>query len=139
MGPQQKEFHREILRTEQVGVRSPNKKNFTEKFYGQSKLGFGAPTKRISPRNSTDRASWGSGPNKKNFTEKFHGQGKFGRTRWDTVFKTDSVSHFFCFITCKVKLMLSQIQVLKYYELLVVYVTKITTTLMLLLQILQSI
>ena len=78
-------------------------------------------------------------PNKKNFTEKFHGQGKFGRTRWDTVFKTDSVSHFFCFITCKVKLMLSQIQVLKDYELLVVYVTKITTTLMLLLQILQSI
>lgn len=35
--------------------------------------------------------------------------------------------------------MLSQIQVLKDYELLVVYVTKITTTLMLLLQILQSI
>ena len=100
MGPQQKEFHREILRTEQVGVRGPNKKNFTEKFYGQ---------------------------------------GKFGRTRWDTVFKTNSVSHFFCFITCKVKLMLSQIQVLKDYELLVVYVTKITTTLMLLLQILQSI
>lgn len=26
MGPQQKEFHREILRTEQVGVRSPKQK-----------------------------------------------------------------------------------------------------------------
>ncbi|RUN34809.1 hypothetical protein AZ907_07125 [Staphylococcus epidermidis] len=38
----------------------PNKKNFTEKFYGQSKLGFGAPTQRISLRNSPDRASWGS-------------------------------------------------------------------------------
>ena len=32
-------------------------------------------TKRISPRNSTDKASL--------------------RTRWDTVFKTNSVSHFF--------------------------------------------
>ncbi|EON85458.1 hypothetical protein D592_10274, partial [Staphylococcus epidermidis 36-1] len=37
-----------------------------------------APTKRISLRNSTDRASWGSGPNKKNFTEKFNRQGKLG-------------------------------------------------------------
>lgn len=55
-----------------------------------------------------------------------------------------SVQDEFCvplllFITCNAKLILSQIQVLKDYELLVVYVTKITTTLMLLLQILQSI
>ncbi|WP_152904575.1 hypothetical protein [Staphylococcus epidermidis] len=97
-GPQQREFHREIPRTRQVGVRGLNKENFTEKFHGQGKLGFGASTKRISPRNSTDKASWGSGPqqrefhreiprtrqvgvrglNKENFTEKFHGQGKLG-------------------------------------------------------------
>ncbi|MGC7621729.1 hypothetical protein ACP2XS_05600 [Staphylococcus epidermidis] len=39
MGPQQREFQREIQQTKQVGV--------------------GAPTKRISARNSTDKASWG--------------------------------------------------------------------------------
>ncbi|MDU1132399.1 MAG: hypothetical protein E6392_12290, partial [Staphylococcus epidermidis] len=33
---------------------------FTRKFNRQSKLGFGAPTKRISLGNSTDKASWGS-------------------------------------------------------------------------------
>ena len=38
----------------------PNTENFTEKFNRQSKLGFGAPTQRISLRNSTDKASWGS-------------------------------------------------------------------------------
>lgn len=37
-----------------------NTVNFTEKFNRQGKLGFGAPTKRISLRNSTDKASWGS-------------------------------------------------------------------------------
>ena len=37
-----------------------NTENFTEKFNRQSKLGFGAPTKRISLGNSTDKASWGS-------------------------------------------------------------------------------
>jgi len=37
------------------------------KFHGQGKLGFGAPTKRISPRNSTDKASWGSGPQQREF------------------------------------------------------------------------
>ena len=44
---------------------------------------------------NTQYEMWG--PNKKNFTEKFYGQGKFGRTRWDTVFKTESVPHFFLF------------------------------------------
>ena len=44
-----------------------NTVNFTEKFNRQGKLGFGAPTKRISPRNSTDKASWGSGPQQKEF------------------------------------------------------------------------
>ncbi|MDH9402423.1 hypothetical protein [Staphylococcus epidermidis] len=47
MGPQQKEFQREIQQTKQVGV--------------------GAPTKRISARNSTDKASWGSGPQQREF------------------------------------------------------------------------
>ena len=37
-----------------------NTENFTEKFNRQSKLGFGAPTKRISLGNSTDKVSWGS-------------------------------------------------------------------------------
>ena len=37
-----------------------NIENFTEKFTRQSKLGFGAPTQRISLRNSPDKASWGS-------------------------------------------------------------------------------
>ena len=40
-GPQHRKFQREILRTKQVGVV--------------------APTQRISTRNSTDKASWGSG------------------------------------------------------------------------------
>mgnify|MGYP001549250999 FL=1 len=43
-----------------VGVRGPNTENFSTKFLGQSKLGFGAPTQRISVRNSSDKASWGS-------------------------------------------------------------------------------
>jgi len=41
-------------------------------------LGFGALTKRISLRNSTDREVGVRGPNKKNFTEKFNRQGKLG-------------------------------------------------------------
>jgi len=49
--PQQREFQREIQQTKQVGV--------------------GAPTKRISDRNSTDKASWGWGPNNVNNTNKF--------------------------------------------------------------------
>ncbi|MDU1489367.1 MAG: hypothetical protein E6889_05460 [Staphylococcus epidermidis] len=51
-----------------------NTENFTEKFNRQSKLGFGAPTKRISLGNSTDKASWGSGPH----TRKFNRQSKLG-------------------------------------------------------------
>ncbi|EJD90144.1 hypothetical protein HMPREF9990_02578, partial [Staphylococcus epidermidis NIHLM061] len=47
-------------------VKGPQK-NFTRKFNRQSKLGFGAPTKRISLGNSTDKASWGSGPQQKEF------------------------------------------------------------------------
>ncbi|MCG1844472.1 hypothetical protein K4S05_10360, partial [Staphylococcus epidermidis] len=41
-------------------------------------VGDGAPTKRISLRNSTSKASWGWGPNKENFTEKFNKQSKLG-------------------------------------------------------------
>ena len=33
-GPQHREFHREIQRTRQVGVRGPNIENFTGKFNG---------------------------------------------------------------------------------------------------------
>ncbi|MEB2657152.1 hypothetical protein, partial [Staphylococcus haemolyticus] len=85
----------------QVGVRGPSKENFEKKFYKQSKLGFGAPTKRISQRNSTNKASWGSGPqqrelpkeivqakqvgvrgpNKENFKEKFYKLSKLGIQR----------------------------------------------------------
>ncbi|MEB2861235.1 hypothetical protein SJH87_11415 [Staphylococcus sp. GCP4] len=32
-----------------------------------SKASWGGPTKRISPRNLTSKASWGIGPNKENF------------------------------------------------------------------------
>ncbi|MBM0794240.1 hypothetical protein D0414_00340 [Staphylococcus epidermidis] len=35
------EFQTEILQTRQVGVRGPNIENFKQKFYRQSKLGFG--------------------------------------------------------------------------------------------------
>ncbi len=97
-GPQHREFQYEIPRTRQVGVRGPNTENFSTKFLGQGKLGFGAPTQRISVRNSSDKASWGSGPqhrefqyeiprtrqvgvrgpNTENFSTKFLGQGKLG-------------------------------------------------------------
>ncbi len=60
-GPQHREFHREIQQAKQVGVRGPNTENFIGKFNKQSKLGFGAPTQRISSGNSTSKASWGSG------------------------------------------------------------------------------
>ncbi|PTK65888.1 hypothetical protein BUZ28_09865 [Staphylococcus borealis] len=57
-GPQQREFHQEILQAKQAGSRGPSKENFIKKFYKQSKLGVGAPAKRISSRNSTSKASW---------------------------------------------------------------------------------
>ncbi|PTK78027.1 nitrogen fixation protein NifR [Staphylococcus haemolyticus] len=56
-----------MLQAKQVGVRGPNKENFSKKFYKLSKLGFGAPAKRISLRNSTSNASWGSGPQQREF------------------------------------------------------------------------
>ncbi|PTK67576.1 nitrogen fixation protein NifR [Staphylococcus haemolyticus] len=56
-----------MLQAKQVGVRGPNKENFSKKFYKQCKLGFGAPAKRISLRNSTSNASWGSGPQQREF------------------------------------------------------------------------
>lgn len=54
------EFQTKILQTRQVWVQGPNIENFKQKFYRQSKLGFGAPTQRISVRNSSDKTSWGS-------------------------------------------------------------------------------
>ena len=36
-------------------------------FNGLEKLRFEAPTKRISPGNSTSKASWGSGPQHREF------------------------------------------------------------------------
>ncbi|PTK68134.1 hypothetical protein BUZ28_00075 [Staphylococcus borealis] len=47
-GPQQREFHQEILQAKQVGSRGPSKENFIKKFYKQSKLGVGAPTQKIT-------------------------------------------------------------------------------------------
>ncbi|PTK65299.1 hypothetical protein BUZ28_11815 [Staphylococcus borealis] len=41
-------------------------------------IGVGAPTKRISLRNSTSKASWEWGPNKENFIKKFYKQNKLG-------------------------------------------------------------
>ena len=35
------------------------------KLYNNSTVGFGAPTQRISPRNSTSKASWGWAPTKR--------------------------------------------------------------------------
>ena len=58
--PQHREFQYKIPQTRQVGVRGPNTENFSTKFHRQGKLGFGAPTQRISVRNSSDKASWGS-------------------------------------------------------------------------------
>ncbi|HDG0971900.1 TPA: hypothetical protein PEV57_001498 [Staphylococcus aureus] len=43
-------------------MRGPNIEDFEKKFYKQYELGGGAPTQRISKRNSTDNASW-RGPN----------------------------------------------------------------------------
>ena len=65
-GPQQREFRKEILQAMQVG---------------------GAPTKRISKRNSTSNASW-RGPNKENFEKKFYKQCKLGK---DNKFKIQCV------------------------------------------------
>ena len=68
------------------------------KLYNNSTVGGGTLTQRISVRNSTDKASWGSGPqhrefqyeipqtrqvgvrgpNTENFSTKFLGQGKLG-------------------------------------------------------------
>ncbi|MCM0497701.1 hypothetical protein KC254_08775, partial [Staphylococcus aureus] len=50
VGPQQREFRKEIQQAMQVG---------------------GAPTQRISKRNSTGNASW-RGPNTENFEKKFN-------------------------------------------------------------------
>ncbi|EYH36054.1 hypothetical protein V797_00678 [Staphylococcus aureus H88188] len=55
MGPQHREFRKEILQAMQVGV--------------------WAPTQRISKRNSTGNASW-RGPNTENFEKKFYRQCK---------------------------------------------------------------
>ncbi|MDT3950197.1 hypothetical protein RPM12_00750, partial [Staphylococcus aureus] len=65
-GPQHREFRKEILQAMQVG---------------------GAPTKRISKRNSTSNASWW-GPNKENFEKKFYKQCKLGK---DNKFKIQGV------------------------------------------------
>ncbi|EYK93874.1 hypothetical protein V648_01363 [Staphylococcus aureus W32014] len=55
-GPQHREIRKEILQAMQVG---------------------GAPTQRISKRNSTGNASW-RGPNTENFEKKFYRQCKLG-------------------------------------------------------------
>ncbi|OJZ48437.1 hypothetical protein BJR00_11175 [Staphylococcus aureus] len=68
-GPQHREFQQEILQTMRVGVRGPNTENFNKKFYRQCALGYGAPTQRISTRNSTDNARWGTGPQHREFQQ----------------------------------------------------------------------
>jgi len=47
-------------------------------FHQAKQVGVGAPTKRISSRNSPNKASWGRGPNKENFEQKFTKQSKLG-------------------------------------------------------------
>ncbi len=79
-GPQHREFQQEILQTMRVGVRGPNTENFNKKFYRQCALGYGAPTQRISTRNSTDNARRVGvrGPNTENFNKKFYRQCALG-------------------------------------------------------------
>ncbi|WP_142400578.1 hypothetical protein [Staphylococcus borealis] len=46
-GPQQREFHQEILQAKQAGSRGPSKENFIKKFYKQSKLGVDDELKKF--------------------------------------------------------------------------------------------
>ncbi|WP_257076368.1 hypothetical protein [Staphylococcus borealis] len=48
-GPQQREFHQEILQAKQAGSRGPSKENFIKKFYKQSKLGVDDELKIFCP------------------------------------------------------------------------------------------
>ncbi|SQE83228.1 Nitrogen regulation protein NIFR3 [Staphylococcus aureus] len=48
--------------------------NYTLQCY----IDCGAPTQRISKRNSTSNASWGVGPNTENFEKKFYKQCELG-------------------------------------------------------------
>ncbi|MBR9482308.1 hypothetical protein HBR20_13210 [Staphylococcus aureus] len=56
-GPQQKEFRKEILQTMQVGV-GPNTEADGKSAYNNVQVG-GAPTQKLTERNSTINASWG--------------------------------------------------------------------------------
>ncbi|MCO4431007.1 hypothetical protein AXF03_12175 [Staphylococcus aureus] len=58
VGPQQREFRKEILQTMQVGV-GPNIEADFLSAYNNVQVGVGPQTKRISKGNSTDNASWG--------------------------------------------------------------------------------
>ena len=74
---QYSKFHLEIQQTRRVGVWGLTKRISLRNSTDRASWGSG-PQQRISLRNSTDRASWGSGPQQKNFTEKFNRQGKLG-------------------------------------------------------------
>ncbi|HCY7700511.1 TPA: hypothetical protein O1699_000267 [Staphylococcus aureus] len=56
-GPQHRGFRKEILQTMRVGV-GPNTEADEKPAYNNVQVG-GAPTQRISKRNSTNNASWG--------------------------------------------------------------------------------
>ena len=70
--------HFSILPIDTNIIKLINTENFNEKFHRQGKLGSGPQHRKISTRNSTDKASWGCGPNTENFNEKFYGQSKLG-------------------------------------------------------------
>ncbi|EEV09648.1 conserved hypothetical protein [Staphylococcus aureus subsp. aureus 68-397] len=57
-GPQHRGFRKEILQTMRVGV-GPNTEADEKPAYNNVQVGGGAPTQRISKRNSTNNASWG--------------------------------------------------------------------------------
>jgi len=57
----------------------PNTETGGKSAYNNVQVG-GAPTQRISKRNSTGNASW-RGPNTENFEKKFYRQCKLGRDR----------------------------------------------------------
>ncbi|PZJ84802.1 hypothetical protein C7R43_04730 [Staphylococcus aureus] len=58
-GPQHREFRKEILQTMRVGV-GPNTEADEKPAYNNVQVGGGgAPTQRISKRNTTNNASWG--------------------------------------------------------------------------------
>ncbi|OLN50709.1 hypothetical protein APW55_14290, partial [Staphylococcus aureus] len=52
-------------------VRGPNTEKLDSQFQQTMQVGVGAPTQRISKRNSTNNVSWGGGLNKEKLDSQF--------------------------------------------------------------------